>query len=163
MVSPFNNCTDFFNWTSTYRDDSDLRLPYGWIEPIDRPFPYVPNWEETAMHWKTHPFNKTEFVRTLPQRPKTFLNLADRPGRVAWVVSNCQTSSKRERYVHELGKYIPVSQFDFCQIICQYLFLWRSWLSSLLLFVTGWYQDGNTISRTITEVTHLELNQFSDG
>ena len=29
--------------------------------------------------------------------------------------------------------------------------------------VSGWCQDGNTSSRTITEVKHLELNQFSDG
>ena len=29
--------------------------------------------------------------------------------------------------------------------------------------VSGWCQDGNTSSRTITEVKHLELNQFSGG
>ena len=29
--------------------------------------------------------------------------------------------------------------------------------------VSGWCQDGNTSSRTITEVKHLELNQFSVG
>ena len=43
------------------------------------------------------------------------------------------------------------------------------WLTSWIrcqdghTMVSGWCQDGNTSSRTITEVKHLELNQFSDG
>ena len=31
-----------------------------------------------------------------------------------------------------------------------------------ILSVSGWCQDGNTSSRVITEVQHLELNQPSD-
>ena len=41
------------------------------------------------------------------------------------------------------------------------------YLKMLLLpprtFVSGWCQDGNTSSRAITEVKHLELNQSSEG
>ena len=33
----------------------------------------------------------------------------------------------------------------------------------VLTHVSGWYQDGNTSSRTITEVKLLELSQFSVG
>ena len=31
------------------------------------------------------------------------------------------------------------------------------------MIVSDWCQDGNTSSRMITEVKHLELDQFSDG
>ena len=36
-------------------------------------------------------------------------------------------------------------------------------LEDTLYSVSGWCQNGNTSSRAITEVKHLELNQFSDG
>ena len=40
-----------------------------------------------------------------------------------------------------------------------FLFLWKA----LTTFVSGRCQDGTNSSRTITEVKHLEFNQFPDG
>ena len=37
-----------------------------------------------------------------------------KPKMVAWVVSNCKTPSKREKYVSELQKFIPVDVFGKC-------------------------------------------------
>ena len=28
------SCIDVFNWTITYRDDSDIWRPYGWLDPM---------------------------------------------------------------------------------------------------------------------------------
>ena len=39
------------------------------------------------------------------------------------------------------------------------LFVQLAWYDK----VSGWCEDGNTSSRTITEVKQLELNQFSFG
>ena len=100
--------SDFFNWTATYRDDSDLQRPYGWIEPKEKPFIYAPKWKEVSAHWKEHPFDKVEYIKTLPQTPESFRKLAERPKLVAWIVSNCHSNSNREDYVKELRKYIPV-------------------------------------------------------
>ena len=41
-------------------------------------------------------------------RPKEFLNLAERPKAVAWIVSHCDTESDRESYVRELKNHIQV-------------------------------------------------------
>ena len=69
-----------FNATMTYRRDSDIPTPYGYITPLPTP----------------RPINVSGLARK-----KTKL--------VAWVTSNCVTTSKRERYVRELQKYIKVS------------------------------------------------------
>jgi hypothetical protein len=36
---PLLNYKHFFNWTMTYRLDSDFPRPYGWIEPLDAQVP----------------------------------------------------------------------------------------------------------------------------
>ena len=98
----------FFNWTATYRDDSDLQRPYGWIDAIDAPLQYAPQWRENQNLWQSRPFDKGEFVETLPQRPQKFRDLAKKPKLVAWIVSNCRTNSNREDYVEKLKQYIKV-------------------------------------------------------
>ena len=72
----------------TYRRDSDVSAPYG---------SFVPRPEPTNVE----PILKR--VRGLPK-----------PKLVAWVVSNCNTNSKREDYVTELQKLIPVDIFGKC-------------------------------------------------
>ena len=47
---PFEKYKNFFNWTMTYRRDSDFYTPYGWIAPKDWEWHYPPvepiNWKE---------------------------------------------------------------------------------------------------------------------
>ena len=96
----------FFNWTMTFRWDSDLPRPYGWFDEIARPDSFYPS---KPARWI--PYNETRFRESLPSRPKKFLDLARRPGKVAWIVSHCDTASQREDYVYQLRKYIPVDVF----------------------------------------------------
>ena len=74
-----------FNWTMTYRLDSDIPIPYGLIKRVSK---------------------KSE---------RDYLDIAkSKSGLVAWFVSNCLTNSRRERYVEELSRYIPVDVIGRC-------------------------------------------------
>ncbi|XP_066960414.1 alpha-(1,3)-fucosyltransferase C-like isoform X1 [Macrobrachium rosenbergii] len=78
-----------FNWTMTYRRDSDVVVPYGKVIP------------------KTLPSNHTPKVRDYwAEKSKTKL--------AAWMVSHCGTLSRREWFVKELVKYIRVDVFGRC-------------------------------------------------
>lgn len=72
----------------TYRRDSDLPVPVSLMTPID------------GAHTSE------------PYRLK--FPLANRTRNVAWVVSHCGTTSKRELYVKELQKYIDVDIYGTC-------------------------------------------------
>ncbi|CAH1801061.1 unnamed protein product [Owenia fusiformis] len=75
---------DVFNWTITYRSDSDILNPYGQLAK------------------KKMDFNLT----------KNFARGKDKL--IAWFVSDCKTQSKREVIVRELQKHIPVDIFGAC-------------------------------------------------
>ncbi|XP_063431106.1 glycoprotein 3-alpha-L-fucosyltransferase A-like [Mytilus trossulus] len=78
-----------FNWTMTYRKDSEGFSPYVVLkERIEIP---VKNY--TSIYMK-----KTK--------------------NIAWITSNCRTSSKREDYVKELSKYIDVDIYGKCGKPC---------------------------------------------
>ena len=72
----------------TYRRDSDVFAPYGSFSEHSEPRSVLPILDR---------------VRGLAK-----------PKLVAWVVSNCKTNSKREDYVSELQKLIPVDIFGGC-------------------------------------------------
>ena len=57
------------------------------------------------------------FLRQLVQKDAPFLVRADRPKKIAWIVTNCRTKSKREAYVRELSKYIDVDIMGKCGTI----------------------------------------------
>ncbi|XP_046381435.2 alpha-(1,3)-fucosyltransferase C-like [Haliotis rufescens] len=75
-----------FNWTMTYRLDSDVILPYNILLDQQQSTPRG-NFTEIAQ-------NKTKSV--------------------LWFVSNCNTPSKRQQYVKELGKHITVDMYGRC-------------------------------------------------
>ncbi len=82
-----------FNWTMTYRLDSDVYHPYArFVEKKQAPSP--PRWSLTST--------------SLNHRKK------EKPKLVAWVVSNCYTHSNRETFVGDLQKFIPVDIYGFC-------------------------------------------------
>ncbi|XP_004450275.2 3-galactosyl-N-acetylglucosaminide 4-alpha-L-fucosyltransferase FUT3-like [Dasypus novemcinctus] len=83
MESP-SNCPHlealdgYFNLTMTYRRDSDVFTPYGWLEP-------APGWPADAL-----------------------ARLSAKTRLVAWVVSNWRPSSDRVSYFQELRRHLPV-------------------------------------------------------
>ncbi|XP_037287935.2 glycoprotein 3-alpha-L-fucosyltransferase A-like isoform X1 [Rhipicephalus microplus] len=77
-----------FNWTYTYRLDSDVPHPYFTIHSRHGDSPQADE----------------------GQKPFT----VNRSGLVAWVVSNCQTPSHREDFVAELRKHVTVDVYGRC-------------------------------------------------
>ncbi|KAB7498128.1 Alpha-(1,3)-fucosyltransferase C, partial [Armadillidium nasatum] len=76
----------FFNWTMTYRRDSDVYFPFG-------------------LAIKRQTKNKIKYV--------TDKGLFQKKTAV-WFVSHCQTNSKREKFVQELKKYVNVDIYGNC-------------------------------------------------
>ena len=75
---------DYFNLTMTYRHDSDITIQYA------------------------HEIRNVAFSELVDVDPKT------RPKSVVWVVSHCETPSRRELYVAELAKHIDVDIYGEC-------------------------------------------------
>ena len=77
----------FFNLTSTFSKDSDLHIPY----------PYYKN-RTSSKPQKSVPLNEIKRRKKL----------------MVWFVLHCNTGSKREDYMEELSKYIPVDIYEKC-------------------------------------------------
>lgn len=109
---------DFFNWTFTYNRDSDLFMPYGALAPLQA--------EEQNLSGRPALLNKssTTFLKYM-QDLNNNVSLEDdlqhdwssflrRPKIVAWMVSNCNTWSGREKYVKELQNHVQVDVYGRC-------------------------------------------------
>jgi len=85
--SPLHNRIDpdslrgLINWTVSYRRDSTVVLPYGWV---------LPNASNTA------------------SGEGSFNYSAGKTKLVAWFVTNCNAGNQRLRYAQELSKFIQV-------------------------------------------------------
>jgi alpha-1,3-fucosyltransferase len=111
-VRAMNN---FFNWTMTYRYDSDIPRPYGFFQPLStktksqRYFPV----QFTPQDFL--PYNEHDFVaNVLPTLGEELHKLANRPKKVAWIVSRCYSPSRREDYVSKLKEYIDIDILGGC-------------------------------------------------
>ncbi|CAL8090478.1 unnamed protein product [Orchesella dallaii] len=82
---------NIFNWTMTYRRDSDVYHPYAQIEELSEALPVATG-------------------QSIQLRNKTRL--------AAWIVSSCDSYSRRENLVQNLQKYIPVDVFGWCGQEC---------------------------------------------
>ena len=90
---------NYFNWTMTYKLNSDIQLLYGRIEPG----PTAPKTTEETLYL----IGKTRL-------PSAKNYAANKTSPVAWIVSHCYTYSSRETYANELSKYIPVDIYGKC-------------------------------------------------
>ena len=94
LESPFNyhfgeyasqHWRNTFNWSMTYRTDSDVQESYGVLRTLETP---VKRDYNNIFH------EKTKFA--------------------VWIVSHCSTHSKREGFVREMQKYVAVDIFGRC-------------------------------------------------
>jgi len=87
---------DKFNWTMTYRRDSDIytRFPFGAVVAGKK-------------LRKSYGISKRQMLNTKVNRPT-------KKKLVAWVASTCPTAVRRESYVRELTKHIPVDIYGSC-------------------------------------------------
>jgi len=97
----------------TYRWDSDIIHPYGWITPaVHDPYP-VP------MHPDSLQLERLKAETSQPYRTNYALG---KTKMVTWFVSNCNAPSGRLEYVNRLSKLIQVDIYGNC-IIIKYDFL----------------------------------------
>lgn len=75
---------NLFNWTLSYRADSDVFVPYGYLYP------------------RNHPSDQPQGLAP---------PLARKRGLVAWVVSHWDERQARVRYYHQLSQHVPVDVF----------------------------------------------------
>lgn len=106
----------FYNWTMTYRYDSDIIRPYGYFSPKNEHQSLMSSLQSPPdNHFQWKPYDEREFFHNvLPRKGPEFYQLADRPNKVAWIVSRCYSPSHREQYVTKLQEYIQVDIFGGC-------------------------------------------------
>jgi alpha-1,3-fucosyltransferase len=108
----FRNTSDwcpksFFNWTLTYRFDSNIHYKFGSVVDKDT-FHFVA--PSKTVKWMEHNPAIHKFIN-----PWVF-HIAKSKGKgAAWIVSHCNSSSMRDRLVEELGKDFEVDVFGRCQ------------------------------------------------
>ncbi|XP_047471251.1 alpha-(1,3)-fucosyltransferase C-like [Penaeus chinensis] len=85
LFGDLNRYNNVFNWTFTYRLDSDIPNPYGRVYRLRQPHP-----------------------------PSDYNYAGNKTKLVAWVVSNCKTQSGREQVVQALKKWIKVDVYGRC-------------------------------------------------
>ena len=94
-----------FNWTMTYRLDSDFPIPYAWIDRVSAlPAPL----DSSLLQRYIVKFGKRAAASESTNLAENKLGLA------VQFVSNCHSSSHREHYVRELKKYAPVDVYGKC-------------------------------------------------
>ena len=94
------NYKDFFNWTVTYRQDSTVTLPYGWLNKIKK----HPEGEKLKSYIQQ--FGKKNKHLAAKESPRN--------ATVAWMVSNCLTESNREGFVEKLQEFLAVDVYGGC-------------------------------------------------
>ena len=78
---------NFFNWTMTYRTDSDVYRPYGWLAEAGAGQTAASIYPPASLEWRQPPPAETGAKRS----SKTKM--------IAWIVSNCNTHSNRWEFV----------------------------------------------------------------
>ncbi|CAG9820874.1 unnamed protein product [Phaedon cochleariae] len=81
----FERLDNFYNWTMTYRSDSEIIRPYGFFEHKNTDY-ILPSIEE----------------------------IRNRSRKIAWLVSNCDTQSLRNRLYENINKYMDVDVYGNC-------------------------------------------------
>ncbi|KAK7065913.1 hypothetical protein SK128_023869 [Halocaridina rubra] len=104
------------NWTMTYHSDSEIIAMNGYFVTIKyKQQPVRPNLMEYHAPTMSLYMNALNNKKTLYEvMGKEWREFVSRPKLVAWMSSHCPTSSRREDYVHELNKYVPVDMYGRC-------------------------------------------------
>ncbi|XP_068158833.1 alpha-(1,3)-fucosyltransferase C [Drosophila tropicalis] len=105
-----SNEQNFYNLTMTYRLDSDIVWPYGYLIDKETQAIVAPNRQP---NWRKPPisgWNDTQVWNLWPGKTKM----------ITWFVSHCPTLSKREDLAKALQEYIEVDVYGKCgQLSCK--------------------------------------------
>jgi len=93
----------FFNWTISYRWDSDIVFPYSWFSPVNES--YVP--------MKPDP-DTLKRLKAETASPGAVNYAKNKTKLAAWFVSNCDNHSARDEFVKFLKTFIEVDVYGQC-------------------------------------------------
>ncbi len=110
----------YFNWTMTYRWDSDIvhRGDYGFMvkklsNNIHRPYGMrsmqINRWISKTF-WRENQFQLLSSVENNPIEN----TIKGKTKMIAWFVSHCSTPIRREEYVRKLRQYVSIDIFGSC-------------------------------------------------
>ena len=95
-----NELNGVFNWTMTFRKDSDIFLPYGRIVQIKDHPPPGPDLDA--------------LIQDFGMKNQHLAHDRTNDSKAAWFVSKCNTKSNRESLVEEIMGSIPVDAYGKC-------------------------------------------------
>jgi alpha-1,3-fucosyltransferase len=98
-ISGYKN---YFNWTMTYRMESDVPLLYGRILP-------KPSAPKTSQEIKAKIRESTKKLTLMKRK-----GMGKKKKLVAAMISHCTTKSRRETYISQLKKHVKVDVFGTC-------------------------------------------------
>ena len=99
----FKGLSNVFNWTMTYRMDSDVYSGYDLVQS-----------EETLSKF-SHLAGSLANIKTANRTPEIWRPLIqNKKKKVAWFVSHCWTASRREKFVSQLRQFIDVDIYGQC-------------------------------------------------
>lgn len=107
----------FFNWTMTYRVDSDVPFLYGLILPKTISIENVSkSIELTGKMFSRHKHEQDiGDGETFRESGKNYSKVFQgKKKTVLWFNSHCRTSSRREQYVNNIRKYLRVDEYGRC-------------------------------------------------
>jgi alpha-1,3-fucosyltransferase len=113
----FTQTKHFFNWTMTYRRDSDIYdvRTYGAIQRRTNALP-PPTSMPVRLGPEVLPPDPASMMMTNHNKSissRHFL-LAKKTKMVAWFASHCRTDSLREKYFQLVGQHVPIDTYGSC-------------------------------------------------
>lgn len=111
----FVSTANYFNWTMTYRRDSDIfdNMPYGGLKRRSDAFHPLDSFPVKSKPGRlpSHPDSMMQpWNISLIHRP----TMAKKNKLIAWFVSHCQTDSLREEYFDRLSQFVPIDKYGKC-------------------------------------------------
>lgn len=99
---------NFFNWTMTYRRDSDIvfRESFGAIKN-------APELMDRGRKTKKM-FSPLQLMKRPSVRARAVSRIGSKKKLAAWFPKQCSTSVRREEYARQLGQHVPVDVYGQC-------------------------------------------------
>lgn len=135
-----SNLNGLFSWTVSYRKDSDFQG--GTLFPSSKDY----------CRW-----TKTDPTETIEKETLNYEIISSKSDLVVWIVSHCNTVSKREDYVAQLQKYLNVTILGKCGALGRDKSAWETvkWSKFYLAF------ENSVCDEYITEKFHRILNSYN--
>ncbi|XP_047486172.1 alpha-(1,3)-fucosyltransferase C-like [Penaeus chinensis] len=111
-----SNLSHYINWTMTYHERADVVAFYGYFRSLNTTLqPVRPNLIENHRAALAKYRDALARNTTLEQvMGPSWRSYVRRSKIVAWMSGHCPTISRREEYVRELAKHIPVDMYGTC-------------------------------------------------